>query len=1483
MGNTKKGNITKILVLMSFLMVLILFTGAVSAVSLNSNDIELASSGVKNYTEANSHVPSYVDVNGKNSSTASYLNTAAKFTTELNSGTTSAVTISTANAASSPSGSATGQLSKSEYVSIASHVTSFISTNGRAPNYASSTLGNIRYESLVYTYSKIIDFYATNGRLPNYVTVVYYSGTGSTGLSICSNLNICNNRTQKGFNTIQEAINSATTQNGDTIVLKTGTYTENIVINKKITLKSSDGANVILRAADSSNSVITVTSSGSGSTIENLIIEGSTALYGICLNGASNCTIYNNSFLNNTEGICLEDSENNTIQTNYINNSFANGVGLSNSLNNLITENTITNSSWTGIYLLSSNNNTIQKNTVNSNSDGMDIYNSLNNIITKNTITNNSNNGLTIYNSAVNIHFNIILGNTVYGLENDGTSTINATNNWWGTNTPTISSTNGSDIHSANGTTVTPWLILNTTASSTNSYENATITADLTHNNTGGDTSPQGHVPDNIPINFATNLGTITNTSYTRNGKASASFNRGTSTSQTATITTTLNNQTVNLNLSLNDTQLTVTANPLGNYYNTTQNITLNSNSTVYYTLDGSDPGLNGILYSNPISINNTTTIKYIATDNAGNWSPEYTQTYTIDSTAPTATASLEGGVYSTTQNITLTATDNLDSNPTIYYTLDGTNPTTSSTIYTGPITLQMNTTTSTTINLKFMAVDHAGNKGEIQSETYILTLPVINANNNNTYSIIQDAINDPTTIDGDTIRIYSGTYTETITVNKKLLILPVSGNTVTIKAADSTGSVFIITNSGSGSVIEGFTLKGNINLEANNCTIYLNTITGNGTAAIITSNSFNNTIMDNLISSTGFTGIQSNSSSNTIYGNTITGCETGIYSENSNDKLTSNNIINNHYGIWTYNSTDTIQFNRITGNTYGLKNNIGTVDASNNWWGSNSDPSTITGNILNENGTVTYTPWLVLSVTPSSTNSGGNASVTADLTHKNTGGDTSPQGHVPDGIPVNFTTTFGTITGTAYTVKGKATTILNLGSTQNATVTTSASLDNQTVNATGLITIGTVVVTITSTAIDSATGQPLNITYNIPLNESVTWFSVIGTHSTMGSTPVDDLKVIVDGTVVMERTLYPSSSAAVDTLTINLVYPGVNGYNITVTDPNSTAVTNLTFPGNNIQRTSKLTFMGSPFDFLQSFSIATTDVTTSVAQYWLNQQSNYTSSDAMKAAYNAFLASLMVEYIHDQIADNIASTYNVTWSRTSPIMVSFCEDRSTMYLTLDCDHSMGMTVIGTPANMWQFNYITSSSISLIEGVVMNASTNGTFSSITMDLINAYLSNSTSLKMFLQNGSLIEEYGNEFIVIDPETGICRDINTTTNLCGIADYIWGDIQLERWILQHWGETVTMLETDLTQFVNSLVTGKKHVNINKIEDMAFGVFIFGMGYEGAIEGAEGIVAGCAPEPLAPVVLLLGVGTLSLSLVTMADGVEQMESAAKEPWTT
>ncbi len=81
----------------------------------------------------------------------------------------------------------------------------------------------------------------------------------------------------------------------------------------------------------------------------------------------------------------------------------------------------------------------------------------------------------------------------------------------------------------------------------------------------------------------------------------------------------------------------TASVNIKSGLYNTNKAITLSMNEigTIYYTLNGATPTTSSTKYTGPITISSTHTLKFIAVDGSGNKSPVYTQTYTIDKTAP--------------------------------------------------------------------------------------------------------------------------------------------------------------------------------------------------------------------------------------------------------------------------------------------------------------------------------------------------------------------------------------------------------------------------------------------------------------------------------------------------------------------------------------------------------------------------------------------------------------------------------------------------------------------------------------------------------------------------------------------------------------------------------------------------------------------------------------------------------------------------------
>jgi len=169
------------------------------------------------------------------------------------------------------------------------------------------------------------------------------------------------------FHTIQEAINAASS--GDTIFVHSGTYYENVVVNKTVTVVGENSYDTIIDGGGTPP-VVRVTSHRVE--IRHFTIRNSGRVwngYGLELNNVRNCSISENNITDNHFGIWLLGSSRNGISGNILTNSTANGIYALRSPYNSIHRNSVANN-WRGIKLEDSPNNHISGNNVTDNTYG---------------------------------------------------------------------------------------------------------------------------------------------------------------------------------------------------------------------------------------------------------------------------------------------------------------------------------------------------------------------------------------------------------------------------------------------------------------------------------------------------------------------------------------------------------------------------------------------------------------------------------------------------------------------------------------------------------------------------------------------------------------------------------------------------------------------------------------------------------------------------------------------------------------------------------------------------------------------------------------------------------------------------------------------------------------------------------------------------------------------------------------------------------
>lgn len=243
------------------------------------------------------------------------------------------------------------------------------------------------------------------------------------------------------FDRIQDAINAAT--EGDRIITYEGTYEENIIINKSISLFGEDVDTVIIDGG-SEGSVVTITatevdfstftiqhsgsnatdagiklvsSSGSCQIVENKITD---CVYGLYVTRCHNTVFSQNHIFETTNATFFISSDENTIEYNTVYDNEQHGIFLNQTCtDNTIQHNTVYGNGWYGIYLNDNcSGNTVSDNEVYENDNtGIRIEDGVTNTnITDNEVVENLNYGIFVVGSTTFISDNFVCENGKHGI-----------------------------------------------------------------------------------------------------------------------------------------------------------------------------------------------------------------------------------------------------------------------------------------------------------------------------------------------------------------------------------------------------------------------------------------------------------------------------------------------------------------------------------------------------------------------------------------------------------------------------------------------------------------------------------------------------------------------------------------------------------------------------------------------------------------------------------------------------------------------------------------------------------------------------------------------------------------------------------------------------------------------------------------------------------------------------------------------------------
>jgi parallel beta-helix repeat protein len=224
------------------------------------------------------------------------------------------------------------------------------------------------------------------------------------------------------YDTIQKAINVASP--GDEIYVRNGTYKENLLINKSLTLTGESNYSTIIDGGGVDTCVkvkgayappVTVNVAIKGFFITNSGNGSSDA--GLTLDGVLDCQIENNQISGNGgNGVFLNQSAYNSVSGNFIDLNNRTGIVLEGSGGNFILLNSLDRNAFGIVLLGNSSQNQIISNNVTESQSGISVQNGFRNRLSENFVENSVYTGVGLYDSTQTDFSNNTMKNNTDGV-----------------------------------------------------------------------------------------------------------------------------------------------------------------------------------------------------------------------------------------------------------------------------------------------------------------------------------------------------------------------------------------------------------------------------------------------------------------------------------------------------------------------------------------------------------------------------------------------------------------------------------------------------------------------------------------------------------------------------------------------------------------------------------------------------------------------------------------------------------------------------------------------------------------------------------------------------------------------------------------------------------------------------------------------------------------------------------------------------------